>query len=143
MKVDVAMLCDAVTVREGLLNILGGGITRLNRTAFPSTFSGALALRILVNPLEAGAEHKLQIIFQTEDGDRLAEVGGQFQTSAAGKTFPGEELSFPIGMAFQTPIPQVGAYSFEVAINGEHRSSIPVWAVLVEPGRSEEERSNP
>lgn len=29
MRVDCALLCDAASVREGLLNILGGGITRV------------------------------------------------------------------------------------------------------------------
>lgn len=131
MRVDLALLCDAVTVREGLMNILGGGVTRLNREVFPSQFSGGLALRILLNQMEAGTEHNLEIIFQSEDGQRLTEIKADFQSEVAQPLNPGEELSFPIGIAFQTAIPKPGAYSFEIAINGEHRKAVSLWAIQV------------
>src|SRR6185369_17203940 len=35
MHID-AFICDAVTVREGLLQVLGAGITFLNRKEFPA-----------------------------------------------------------------------------------------------------------
>lgn len=44
----VATLCDAATVRDGLLNVLGGGITTLWRDSFPApiqaTFAGLLSV---------------------------------------------------------------------------------------------------
>jgi hypothetical protein len=46
MKVPVAVLCDAVSVRDGLLHILGGGITKVGRPSVPTPFGVQLALML-------------------------------------------------------------------------------------------------
>lgn len=132
MEVDCALLCDAVTVREGLLNILGGGITRLNRPSYPTQWNGGLALRILVHPTEGGSPHTIQVLMQDEDGSRLSEIQAAFeQMGTSPDIAPGEQLSLPIAIQFDAAIPAPGAYSFEVLIDGHHKVSVPMRAVVV------------
>ena len=129
MKLDCALLCDAVTAREGLLNVLGAGITRVTHDSYPAQFDGGLALRIMLHPTETGRSHGLQVILQTEDGRRLAELNGQFQSDLPGDMAPGEEVSLPLAMQFQGPLPVPGAYSFELLIDDHHQVSVPFRAV--------------
>lgn len=142
MKIDTAFLCDAATVREGLLNVLGGGITRAGRSEFPGPLSLTLALRILVHPTEAGSPHKLVILLQGEDGQEAARVDIEFGANDPGTLEPGEQFSLPlpIPMPPQVQLPAPGRYSFELLIDGIHQGSVPFIAHKVElPPDPEEE----
>jgi hypothetical protein len=132
MRIDVALLCDAVTVREGLLNILAGGITRTTQPEYPAQFKGGLALRIMIHPTEATKPHDIEMFCQGEDGKHLFDVNGQFQSQSAGH-LPGEELSLPMALDFNLQLPEPGAYSFEILIDNIHQASVPVQAVKGNP----------
>src|ERR1017187_5549749 len=74
MNVDTCMLCDAVTVREGLLHILGGGITDVQRAEYPAPLGISLALRILVHPTELAHPHQFEVLLQDADGEQVTKV---------------------------------------------------------------------
>lgn len=130
MRVDTALLCDAVTVREGLLHVLGGGITRIHRPMYPAPLAASMAVRILIHPTEAAAPHELGVLLVDEDGGQLGEVTLKFQASAEGSDLqPGEELALPIPLALQgLPLPKKGMYRFELLIDGIHQLSVPFIA---------------
>lgn len=143
MKVDCALLCDAATVREGLLHILGGGVTRLGRPMIPSQFGVQLALRIVVHPTEATSNHEGEVIVQTTDGARAAQVTFGFSMSeeTRSQVQPGEELALPLVVPMDNfPLPAYGAYSVEVLIDHIHQISVPF---LVHPLQSLEGESTP
>ncbi len=128
MRIDCALLCDYVTVREGLLHVLGGGITRLGRPSFPSRLGVAFALRIMVHPTEAGKEHKIDALLLAEDGAEVARMEIGFELGPQ-NVRPGEELSAPFAIPMHDfPIPHEGAYSFELLIDGVHQASVPFLA---------------
>lgn len=134
MDVTCALLCDAATVREGLLHVLGGGITRLNRPQFPAPMNTTLALGLAVHRTEAEREHQVEIIVQSEDGNRIAEVGAGFQVGATPESDlrPGERLNVPLVVPLiPVGLPVVGGYSIEVLIDGVHKAAVPFWAVLL------------
>jgi len=131
VRIDTALLCDAATVREGLLHILGGGVTRLNRPEYPAQLAPlTLALRILVHPSEADRTHQLDVRLQAEDAQEIAKFDVQFGIGDPGDVQPGEELSvaLPLIMPPQIGMPQAGRYSFELLIDGIHQVSIPFIA---------------
>jgi hypothetical protein len=136
VRVDTALVCDAVSVREGLLNVLGGGVTRLNPPTYPHAFQGALALRLIAHPTEAATPHGFRIVLQTEDGKRLVEIGGDMETQPADNLEPGEELAIPLGLNFNVSVPSPGGYSFEVLIDGIHQTTLPFRAMPT-PNRGE------
>ena len=49
MQVVTALLCDYASVREGLLNILGGGVNRLWRAELPAPLDGVDNLRLTLH----------------------------------------------------------------------------------------------
>lgn len=129
MRVDCALLCDAVTAREGLLHILGGGVTRLHREAFPAPLGVALALRIMVHPTEADRPHTIEARLLAEDGEQVGKVELTFDVRPSGEERPGEELAVATGLALQmVGLPSPGAYSFELLIDGVHQRSVPFVA---------------
>jgi hypothetical protein len=131
VRVDCALLCDAVTVREGLLHILGGGITRLGRPTYPAPMAVSLALRILLHPSEAGQQHKVRLEIVTQDGEQVGQVDAAFQAErpAAGVLEPGEELAvaIPIPLGFFA-LPKPGSYVINILLNGMHQVSLPIRA---------------
>ena len=144
MRVDCALLCDAVTAREGLLHILGGGITRLGRGEFPAPLNVALALRVMVHPTEADKLHELEARLLAEDGVLVARVQIDFALAPTGTVRPGEELAVAFPVPLHTAqLPEDGAYSFELLIDGVHQASVPFVAEARASERPEEGRDGP
>ncbi|MEX2268360.1 MAG: hypothetical protein WEA75_06725 [Acidimicrobiia bacterium] len=133
-------MCDAVTVREGLLHILGGGITRMSRPEYPAQLGVALALRVMVHPTEANAPHVVEAILLAQDGDEIGRARIDFELSenATEGLTPGEELSVMLPIPLQQfPIPSADAYSFELLIDGIHQTSVPFTAAVGGPPNDE------
>jgi hypothetical protein len=139
MEVDTCLLCDAATVREGLLHILGGGITQAQRPEFPSPLGVALALRILVHPTELAHPHLLEVILQDEDGERVTRF--EINIAEIDADLPAGELA-PLPVAWDFPgrpnLPHPGRYSFELLIDGVHQRSVPLNVVLAESDGGEQ-----
>jgi hypothetical protein len=139
VRIDCALLCDAATVREGLLHILGGGVTRVNRPGYPARIAPlTLALRILVHPTETDRGHRLDVRLQDADGKELAKFDVQFGVSDPGNIEPGEEVSLPLPLIMPAEIvlPQAGRYGFELLIDGSHQQTVPFIATHI-PGGAE------
>ena len=139
MQVD-AFLCDAATVREGLLHILGGGITRLGRAGFPAQFGCDLAVSIQLHPIEAQDEQSLRTVVVDGDGTELARLEGTFRAAPSPGLEPGELVAVPfvVGLSgLQLPAP--GIYSVELLLNGTHVRSLRVDAHDTSPQQPEPE----
>lgn len=135
MRVDTALLCDAATVREGLLHILGGGITQIVRPEYPAELGVTLALRIMVHPTEMEHPHQLQIVVQDADGHKITEVRAEVQAEPLPEGVePGEEGELLIPWAFpgRPKLPAAGRYSMELLIDGVHQRSVPFRAVQMQ-----------
>ena len=128
MRVDCALLADAATVREGLLHILGGGVSRANRPEFPAPMFMSLGVRILVHPTEINDPHLVRILVLDADGQQLAESTLGFDPppqEARDAFLPGEEWSLPIAVNLSgVMLPRAGSYSVEVLVDGHHQASV-------------------
>jgi hypothetical protein len=120
-----AMLCDAASVREGLLFILGGGITRVWRESFPARVGGAVALLVSVNPAEARERHRLRVSISGEDGAQVAEMSGEFEVGTADTKTPGEEILLPLAIDVNLQVPSAGTFSIDILIDGQLHRSLP------------------
>ena len=67
-----ALLCDAVTVRENLLHVLGGGLGQIWRESYPAPLGAELALLLTLHPSETADEHELRVLIQDTDGKQIA-----------------------------------------------------------------------
>jgi hypothetical protein len=132
MKIDNALLCEAATVRDGLLFILGGGITVTGRPEFPSPLQMTLAVRVVMHREEISGQHELEIVLNDEDGASVVRVKVGFGLLDPEVVPVGEEVAMPIPWNFpgRPLIPHAGRYSFELLIDGIHLKSVPFTAAL-------------
>lgn len=126
-----ALLCDAATVRENLLHILGGGLGQLWRDAYPAPLGVDFALLLTLHPSEATDEHELRILIQDTDGKQIARVDAMFSVGTQVMPIPaGEMVRAPIAIQLRTvPIPAPGLYSIELLVDKQHRRSLPFQAM--------------
>ena len=130
MRIDCALLCDAATVREGLLHVLGGGVTRATRDSFPAPLAMTLALRVMIHPTEAAKAHELTMILLAQDGERVVELSVEFGLNDPESIPTGEEASLPLPIPMpDLPLPHAGSYSFELLIDGIHQATVPFKVV--------------
>ena len=125
MRLEVALLADAVTVREGLIHVLGGGITRMQRGEYPAKVSAEIAVRLMLHPTEADGEHVLRVLLQDADGQHGSKMEARFTVTADGLE-PGEEVGVSLSIPCRDlPLPRPGPYSFELLVDGIHQASLP------------------
>lgn len=136
MRVQWAMLANAVEVRDGLVNMLGGGWDSIAVTRDPvpgaptATMRGHLVLRILLGSDETGREHPLDIRVVDADGGVRATVSGTFSVPASSALPIGWEQG--IVMSFDlsgTRLESVGGHEVTVLIGGEAVHSVPFQVV--------------
>ncbi|MEY2426405.1 MAG: hypothetical protein QOI61_1977 [Actinomycetota bacterium] len=130
-RVAAALLCDAATVREGLLHILGGGITRLHRTEFPAPMQVTLVAQVVLTPGEVGFAHDVSAIIQTEDGDVVVQANGHLEPGEPNPLLePGESVILPLVINLtNVVVPAPGGYSIEISVDDVHQTSITFRAV--------------
>jgi len=126
MNVQIFTLCDAATLdTAGKLNILGS-FDRLSGAAEPIMHMHcALALKLRFERVEEG-QKKLRLAFVDSDGtavmppiDGMAEVRFQDNDSSS-------SVSLALGIQ-QLKLPKFGEYSIDLAIDGRHEASIPLF----------------
>jgi hypothetical protein len=118
-----SLLCDAATVREGLLHVLGGGINKLTRPAFPARMSLDLALLLTFDePRAVEGEHLLSVVVRTADSREVGRVEIGFAAREA-EALPPDERDRPAVAPLvvplrDVPLPQPGDYTVVVQLDG-------------------------
>ncbi|HVT78996.1 MAG TPA: hypothetical protein VHD87_18285 [Acidimicrobiales bacterium] len=130
-RVASALLCDAATVREGLLHILGGGITRLHRAEFPAPMQVTLVAQVVLTPTEIQFAHDVTAVIQTEDGDVVVQANGHLEAGQPNPMLePGESVILPLVINLHNVVvPAPGGYSIEISVDEVHQTSLTFRAV--------------
>lgn len=119
IQVSSAFLCDAATVREGLLHAIGGGVTRLWRPILPAPLGVSLAAIITVDEADLGRPHQVDIKVTNPDGGSVLSAVGILMAPRPERLEPGELLHLPLVQAFD------GA---QVTVHGRHRVRLDIDA---------------
>ena len=128
MEVTTALLCDSAQIREGLLFVMAGGITRIRRTSYPANFAAAVAVVLELDSIEAQRSHEFELVVVGEDGEELARVAAQIQLGEAQVHF-GENIQVPLAVDLHGAVlPSAGAYELRLYIDGNHRRTLQFWA---------------
>ena len=118
-EVDCVLLCDAASVREGLLHILGGGITRAWRPTLPSPLGIQVAALVAIDSEDFGQPHDISIQIFDPDGNDFAGARGGFLPRDPGRLEPGEKALLPMVFDFRNyPVTKYGAHELKVSIVG-------------------------
>ena len=126
MKVEIFTLCDAATSDSGgKLNILGS-FDRLNVGCIPVTHPlCALAIKMRFERLEEG-QKRIGISFVDSDGNAVMPT----LDAATQVVFPQDDSSVTASLVLQIQqlkLPRFGEYSIDLAIDGRHEASIPLF----------------
>jgi hypothetical protein len=127
MEVDLALLADAATVDgSGKLNILGI-FDRISATGFPAPHPHlSLVLRFMASMQEAGA-HEVEIVLRDPDGGEMLKMDGEIQVPP-GSLATGGQVRVPQVVNIERMVfPKAGRYAFDIAVDGEHQTSIPLF----------------
>ncbi|MBB3156632.1 hypothetical protein FHS07_000316 [Microbacterium proteolyticum] len=127
-----AVLADAVTVRDNLLHVLGGGITTLLRPSFPAPLAARLGLTFY---FQFPAGHRETVTFgaacKGEDDEVVFEVEGSVDVFSVDSDAPASaSIAVPLENA---GVPSPGRYVIDVSINGTVQAQIPFRVQLVDP----------
>ena len=125
MEVTTALLCDHAQVRDGLLFVLSGGISRVMRDSFPATMGTCLALVLEFESAETDLAHQLQILVVGEDGEEVARMDAEVQIDGTDRARLAENLQLPISVDLRVaPLERPGAYELHVYVDAEHRRTL-------------------
>jgi hypothetical protein len=125
MRLDWAMIAEAVQVREGLAFVLAGGIDTVNAAQLPATLTASVLVRLLVHRTESDRQHVVEVRVLDQDGVQLAGMHGHFQPRVPDDLPIGWDvpmlIAFPIhGLA----LPAASNYGVEILGDGSHLKSL-------------------
>lgn len=130
MRLTCALLCDAATVRDGLLHILGGGVSVIGRPAIPAPMGVTVALMVEQHRTELDREHDLQVLVLSADGAELARADLKWRAELPPPGVVASGYPFPVVVPLQgVVLPQAGTYSVEIVIDDVHQVTLPLTLV--------------
>lgn len=128
LELTVLSLCDYANVREGLLNIVSGGVTRVTvHSGFPAAVDAFLAMSVYVQPHVVGVAHNGRVMLRNpETTAEIARIDFEFNVDA--ERNPGEGLNLPFalplrGIAFPGP----GQVDVSVSLDGSPAGLLSFW----------------
>jgi len=128
--ISSAIVCDFAQVREGLLFVSSGGITRLRRPSLPAPLGVALAIVVEVPFDQVSATHGVlaRVVHVASATELLrTEVGLQANDPTVE---PGESLYVPLVVSLhQLMIPELGAYDIVASVDHGVGRRLTVYAV--------------
>lgn len=125
MRLTVATLCDSASVREGLLHMLGGGITAIHRESYPASMACSLAMILQHTSREASDSTKVRIqTFEMASGEEIG--GAEVEIEQVGSPVTPElPVSIPIVLDMRDAgIPHPGTYEVRISLEDEHVMSL-------------------
>jgi len=126
------LLADYANVREGLLNVVSAGITRVApRSDYPFHPDVFLAMMIYVNPDRIDQTHEARVTVKyPETAEKIAQIDFTFNAQAS--RFPGEGLYVPFALPLRDIVfPHQGEVDVSVTLDGQFAGSLTFW--LQEP----------
>lgn len=128
LQLTMLTLCDFANVREGMINVVSGGITRISvHSDFPSSIDSYIAMSIYVQPDRVGEEHVGRVTLRYPDTvEEIARF--DFEFSVDGERYPGEGLFFPVAIPMKgITFPHSGQVDLSIALNGQPAGLVSFW----------------
>ncbi|NGO09310.1 hypothetical protein G5C60_17305 [Streptomyces sp. HC44] len=130
MKLSMGILCDRATVREGLLHILGAGVTKTSLT-LPTAPDLDLAIMLSSETWsEFAGTHSITVIVRHEDGTETGklqlgweapDLGQQTDSSGAGEPMAQVPIVVPLR---SIPLTEEGAHFVDLLVDGVNLTTV-------------------
>jgi len=133
MRLEIFTLCDAATEHAGKLNIVGTFDSLFARETPVAHPSCAIAARIRFERIEEGT-HRLSLTLADEDGHMAM---SKIESSIAVQFRPGQRTttSHFVMVIQQIRLPKFGEYTVDLAMDGHHLASLPLYVSKSEAPR--------
>ena len=119
MTIEWLILADAAEVNAGKLYLLGGGFDRINiASPLPQRRRMALAVSISVPWAQTNERHRLTLDFMDEDGNRQANVEGEFEVGRPPGAKAGQMQRIQLALQADLEIKYFGANVVVGSIDG-------------------------
>ena len=128
-RLDYAVLCDYVRAEGGIAHAIAAGVDTVLAENIPTGRNLGLLLRVTFTRAECGRPHRLEIIFQDADGERLLVINSVITPEWQEDVPPSWGVGALAGLNFGVPLPRAGLYSFEVLLNDNHVKTVPLRVV--------------
>lgn len=130
MRIASVLVCDAATVREGLLHGLRGGITRLWRSELPAPLGVAVALTIEMEREVEHLPHEIRIEIFDPSGQRIGEAVGGVQYGGGARLEPGEHHLMALAIPLHNAgVAQYGKHRLVTSVDDGERHETGVWVL--------------
>jgi hypothetical protein len=127
VRITSALLCDAASVREGLLHLIGGGISRMWRAELPATFGVTVAVVIEIDRTEPLLELAMRVL--DPDGAVVSEARAAASIDF-GRLEPEEKQLVPVAIPMAGATSMYGHHTIQFALNGQAQDcAIDVWVL--------------
>jgi hypothetical protein len=121
------ILCDFAQIREGLLFVQSGGLTRLVAPSFPAKFACHVATLVWLPPNEAGTAHEMVMKVKSAATARLTATVkvALLETTPPSGLLPGEGRQVPIVVPLAAvSFPAPGEYDLQVEVDDQFAGDI-------------------
>lgn len=119
MELTTALLCDFAQVRDGLMFVASGGVTRIHRHAVPAPLGLMVAVVVEVPLADAAREHTVSAQVLTREGAELAALVTTFRVGTDG-LYRNEAQQVPLVMSLLGVQAQAwGTHVVRLALDGE------------------------
>jgi hypothetical protein len=114
------LLCDFAQVREGLLTIVSGGVTRVGLSKFPAPTPLHLAIMLYLPPDGVDSPHAVRVLFKYPDtAEKFAEANVNVSPHASDEQ-RSEGISFPVPLDLRgIMLPRPGMIDIQVEVDGD------------------------
>ena len=124
------LLCDYANIREGMINIVSGGITRIGSSiGFPTAIDAHLAMSVYVHPHRVHETHTGRVVLRYPDTiEEIVRIEFQFHGDA--ELHPGEGLNFHFALPLQgVQAPRAGQIDVSVTVDESPVGLLSFWLV--------------
>lgn len=130
VSVEWLILADSAQVIGNKLYLLGGGWDVLTvNSGFPVAQLCAVAISFWVPWSYTNQRHSMEIDIETDDGQGLANVAGQFEVGRATGMQRGQAQRSQLAVSMSITLPQAGTYVVIARVNGEEERRVPFTVV--------------
>lgn len=122
VRLDALILCDFAQIRDGLLFVQSGGLTRLVAPKLPAAFGFHVAAMVFMAPNEAIDAHRMVMKIKSADTAKLvATINVQLhEVTQPVARLPGEGRQVPVVVPLgKVAFPAPGRYDLHVDIDDQ------------------------
>lgn len=138
-ELDLALIADYVHAEGGVAYVMRGCIDTVTTPEVPTGRNVGFLFRIAFARSECERPHRIEVLFQGEDGERLMHVQTVVTPEWDESLPPHWRVKLLGGLNFGVPLPRFGVYGFHVLINDSQVKDIDFRVVpLQQPQDSNE-----